>query len=70
MRPPLEKHGVADQLEPWRENDFVVVEHGFELIGSNVSNVADFIRGWLKINVGLDEEDIVNCLYVSSALSL
>ena len=59
--PPFEKHRVADELEPGSELEFAVLEHLLELIGANVFRVTDFVRVHVKVNVGLDEKDVIDC---------
>lgn len=60
MIPPLKEQGVADQLEPRRESQAGVLEHGLELVGSNVLHIPDLVEVRLQIDVGLDEEDVVD----------
>lgn len=60
--PPLKQQRIADKLEPRCKFQGGVVEHRLETIGGNVSSVFDFVRVWLCINVGLDEENVVNCV--------
>ena len=51
---------MADQLEPRREKQAGVVEHGLELVGSNILHISGLVEVRLQIDVGLDEEDVVN----------
>lgn len=51
---------MADQLEPRRENQIGVVEHGLELVGGNILHISYLVGARLQIDVGLDEEDVVN----------
>jgi hypothetical protein len=60
MLPPLEKHRLTDQLEPRRKDEFWVLEHDLQFVGSHVAAVFDFIGVDICIDVGLDEEDVVN----------
>lgn len=60
MRPPLKEQGVADELEPRCKKQACVVEHGLELVGGDVLDVTSLIDVWLEVDIGLDEEDIVN----------
>ena len=60
MLPPLEEHGVANELEPRSEDQLCIQKHGLELVGGDVAGIADLVEVWLKINIGLDKEDIVD----------
>lgn len=59
--PPFKEHRVADELEPGSELELRVLEHLLELFGANVFRVTNFVHVHVEINVGLDEEDVVNC---------
>ena len=61
MAPPLEQHRVADELEPRRELQARLLEHLLQLVGRHVSRIADFVEVHVEIDIGLDEEDIVDC---------
>ena len=61
MAPPLEEHCLADQLEPWCELERLVLEHGFQLILGDEGAITDFVGVDVKIDIGLDEENVVNC---------
>lgn len=60
VAPPLEQHCFADQLEPRCEFERLVLEHGLQLILGNEGAVTDFVGVDVEVDVGLDEEDIVN----------
>ena len=60
MFPPLKKHALADELEPWGECEGVVLEHGLEVLFRDVFGVADFVWVGVDVNVGLDEQDVVD----------
>lgn len=60
MAPPLEEHRLADQLEPWCELERLVLEHGLQIFLGHVAAVTNFIGVDVEIDVGLDEEDVVN----------
>jgi hypothetical protein len=62
MFPPLKQQRFADEFEPRRKFQGWVVEHRFQTIGGNVSSISSFVQVGLQINIGLDEEDIVNCV--------
>jgi hypothetical protein len=68
MTPPLEEHGLADQLEPRCELERLILEHSLQLILGDKGTVTDFIGVDVKIDIGLDEQDVVNCAIVSIAL--
>ena len=60
MAPPLKQHGVADQLEPWGEFQTGLLEHALQFISRNVGGVANLVRAGVEVNIGLDEEDVVD----------
>lgn len=60
MCPPVEQQRLADKLEPWCEDQARVFEHGLELVGSNVLDVAHFVGAWVEVDIRLDKEDVVN----------
>ena len=62
MLPPLKKHRLADQLEPWRKLQAVILEHGFQLRLRHVSSIPHFVGIRGVVNIGLDEQDIINCI--------
>ena len=66
--PPFEKHGVADQFEPRSELEAAVLEHGLELILAHVLRILDFIRIGLVVDVGFDNEYIVDFIGGSACL--
>lgn len=62
MTPPLEQHGIADELEPWRELQLRPPKHLLQLVRGHVAGVSHFVGVDIEVNVRLDEEDIVHCL--------
>lgn len=60
MAPPLKQHSVADQFEPRSEFELGVGKHALEFFGGDVFGILDFVGVWYDIDVGLDEEDVVN----------
>lgn len=60
MRPPLKQHRIANQLEPGRELERWVVELLLQVIGRDVLSGLDFVLVDVKIDVGLDEQDVVD----------
>ena len=58
--PPLEESALADELEPGGESEGIVFEHGLELRLGDVFGGLDFVGVGVEVNVGLDEEDIVD----------
>lgn len=58
--PPLEEHALANELEPWGEEERVVFEHDLEVLLGDVFGGLDFVGVHVEVNVGLDEEDVVN----------
>ena len=60
MLPPLEKHGLADELEPRGELQRRILKHLLELIGRHVLGGLDFVLVDVEVDVGLDEEDVID----------
>lgn len=60
MRPPLEKDVLADESEPGSELDGRILEEGLEIVGGDVFGGLDLVLADLQVDVGLDEEDIVD----------
>lgn len=63
--PPLKEHALANKLEPRREQQRVVLEHGFELVFGDVLGGLYFVGVLFEIDVGLDEEDVINWRAIS-----
>jgi hypothetical protein len=61
VSPPLKQHRVANELEPRGEFQAGVVELLLEDIGRNVLRGLDLVGVRVEIDVGLDEEDVVDC---------
>ena len=51
---------MANQLEPWRELERGVFKKFIEVIRRDVFCVLDFVGVDVQIDVGLDEEDVVD----------
>lgn len=62
MRPPLKEHRVADQLEPGREFEAWVFEFLFQVVRSDILCGLYLVLVRVQINVGLDKEDVVDCV--------
>lgn len=60
MLPPLKQQGVANKLEPWGELQSRVLEHLLQSVRGNIRRVLDFVQVGLKINIGFNEEDIID----------
>jgi hypothetical protein len=60
MAPPFEQHSVANQFEPRGEFESGVGEHALEFFGGDVFGILDFVGVGCDIDIGLDEEDVVN----------
>lgn len=60
MVPPFEEHALADELEPWRELQRFILEHSLEVLLRDPARISYFIRVDVEINIGLDEQDVVN----------
>lgn len=59
--PPLKQHRLADELEPRREDERLLFEHGLELGWRHVLDVLGLVGVNIEVNGGLGEEDVVNC---------
>lgn len=60
MLPPLEKHRVADELEPGRELQARVLELLLQLFSRHILCGAHLVLVGIQVDVGLDEEDVVD----------
>lgn len=60
MLPPIKKHRVADQLEPRSELERRVCKLRLELLGRDVRSCLHLVGVDVKVNLALDEEDVVN----------
>lgn len=60
MAPPLEQHGLTDQLEPGGELQIGIIKHRLQLIGGDVGGIANLVGAGFQVDVGLDEEDVVH----------
>ena len=58
--PPLEKHRFANKLEPGSKLEFGIGEELLLLVGVDVSRVPHLVQVGLKVDIGLDEKDIVD----------
>lgn len=60
MLPPLKEQRIANELEPRSKFKLWILEHSFQSLGANVCGILDFIQVGLEVNVGLDEEDVID----------
>lgn len=60
MVPPFVQHALADQFEPRRELQRLVLEHGLQVVLRDVTRISDFVGVDIKIDVGFYEEDVVD----------
>jgi hypothetical protein len=51
---------MANELEPWREFQAAIVEHGLQFVRGNISGISNLVQVWLEVNLGFNEEDVVN----------
>lgn len=58
--PPFKEHALADKLEPGGKLEGVVLEHGLEVGFGDVFGGLDFVGVDIEVDVGLDEEDVIN----------
>ena len=68
--PPPEEIRLANELEPRRELERVVLEHGLEIAFRHVLDIPHLVRVDIEIHVCLNEQDIVDCTRVSTDLLL
>lgn len=59
--PPFVKHALADQFEPRCKLQRLVLKHGLEIVLGDIARVAHFIGVDVQVDIGLDEEDVINC---------
>ena len=59
---------MTDQLEPGCKLQALLPEHLFQFAGGYISCVLCLVRVSFYIDIGLDEEDVVNCAIYSSAI--
>lgn len=58
--PPLKEHALTDKLEPGSESERVVLEHSLEIGIGNIFCSLDFVGVLVHIDIGLDEENVVD----------
>lgn len=58
---------MTDELEPRRKLQARILEHVFQLLRRNISGVLCFVRISLDVDIGFDEEDVINYAMESSA---
>lgn len=58
--PPFEKHSLTDELEPGRKDERLILEHLLQLLWGNVFRVLDFVRVDVKIDLTLEEQDVID----------
>lgn len=60
MLPPLKEHRIADEFEPGGELECGIFKELLQAVGGDVLCVPDLVGVGGKVDVGLDEEDIIN----------
>lgn len=60
MCPPLKEHRLADELEPGSELEARVLEHLLQAVGRDVLGRLNLVRIRRQVDIGLDEEDVVD----------
>lgn len=60
MLPPFEEHRLANELEPRRELQSVVLEHRLQFLLRDVGSLLDLIGIDLEVDIGLDEENVID----------
>lgn len=68
--PPRKKHRLADEFEPGSEDVLWVFEHRLQLLGGNIASIADFVQVGLKVNICLDEENVIDCKQIHMLVSM
>ena len=59
---------MTDQLEPWCELQALLREHLFQFLRGDISCVLCLVRVSFDIDIGFDEENVVNCAISQSAI--
>ena len=60
MLPPFEEERVTNELEPRGKLECWILKHLLQTIGSHVAGVLCLVGIGLEVNVGLDEEDVID----------
>jgi hypothetical protein len=68
--PPLEQHRFANELEPWRELQLGILEESLQILGRDIFCILDLVLVDVEVNIGLDEQDVVDYWGKSSAHTL
>lgn len=68
MLPPFKQHRMADQLEPRRKLQALILEHLFQLLRRDISRVLCLVRVSFYVHIGFDEENVINYAIYSSAV--
>lgn len=61
MVPPFKEHALANELEPRSKGQSIVLEHGLEFGLGDIFGGLDFVWVVVEVDVGLDEEDVIDC---------
>lgn len=69
MVPPLIQHTFTNKLEPRRKLQRLVPEHSLQILLRHKPRIADFVGIDVQVNIGFDEEDVVNYSVISFASS-
>jgi hypothetical protein len=67
--PPLKQHALANELEPRGELVRLVLEHCLQLIRRDVLRVAHLVRVDVQVDIGLDEQDVINLVLAPLAVT-
>lgn len=60
VSPPVKEERVADELEPGGELEAGVLKELLEAVGADVLGSLDLVGARVEVDVGLDEEDVVD----------
>lgn len=61
MLPPLEEHGLANELEPGSELERRILEQPLQLLRLDILRGLDLVGVDVEVNVRLDEQNVVDC---------
>jgi hypothetical protein len=68
MAPPLEKHAIANQFEPWGELQVRVDKHALEFLCCDVLGVLHLVWIGVDVDVGPNEKDVVDYGFSTSSV--
>lgn len=66
MLPPLEQQRITNEFEPGRKLQVGIIEHRLQPLSGNVSGISDFVQVGFEVDIGLNEEDVINWTSLTS----